>query len=509
MLISLGRNTAGKTIVAALAFLLSAVVISPTAAGAHDEGLEFEIGEAATTPIAAPFVGSFEVWCTMGNPAPGTLCQSHHSSPAIDFGMDPGTPINATGHGIVEEIETTCVGTNFCRGGAGNFIAILHDDGRFSRYLHLDEVFVAEGETVNVGDAIGTTGITGQTSAPHLHYDEQFPRGTRIPMGTLIACVDGEQVRYPDSLGLSDWNDVPFGTIIRNDDYGCLANSLQADPPDVDDDPDDAPTDPEASTTAVPVIASGDEVFGVAASIIEDVEDFEAEIQVGDEVTIVAVTSDAFSIFDAPEGQIQIRVRLNPTSPWSAPVLYDPSTVEPGPTCEGLHATSGLTGTRGPDVIIGTAGNDTIHAEQGDDIVCAGEGDDIVFGGRGADIIFGDVGDDDIRGGLGKDNILGGAGNDALRGGNGADALLGQAGDDFILGGNGADDIGGGAGADLLEGRNGNDVIKGGNGDDTLLGDRHNDALIGGAGVDSFNGGDGIDDCRVRAVDNTAVGCEG
>ena len=159
---------------ATLVLSLLASLLTPSTVGAHDES-EGTVGEASTTPIAAPFVGSFEVWCTMGNPAPGTLCRTHHSSPAIDFGMDPGTPINATGHGVVEEIETTCVGTNFCRGGAGNFIAILHDDGRYSRYLHLDEVFVDEGQVVDVGDVIGTSGITGQTSAPHLHYDEQFP----------------------------------------------------------------------------------------------------------------------------------------------------------------------------------------------------------------------------------------------------------------------------------------------------------------------------------------------
>ena len=492
---------------ATLVLSLLASLLTPSTVGAHDES-EGTVGEASTTPIAAPFVGSFEVWCTMGNPAPGTLCRTHHSSPAIDFGMDPGTPINATGHGVVEEIETTCVGTNFCRGGAGNFIAILHDDGRYSRYLHLDEVFVDEGQVVDVGDVIGTSGITGQTSAPHLHYDEQFPRGTRIPMGTLIACVDGEQVLYPESLGLSDWNDVPFGTVIRNDDYSCLGDtSLEttADIP-VQEAPE---VEPPAALPPTPIIASGEGVFGIAAPIVADVNDFEAEINADGEITIISVNASSFTVLDEPDSSTTVRLRIDSSSPWSPTVSYDPTTVLDGPTCEGLHATSGTQGTRGPDVIIGTDGDDLIEAEQGDDIVCGGDGNDTIFGGRGADIIFGESGDDDIRSGIGRDMVFGGSGDDALRSGNGIDVVLGQGGNDFILGGNGNDDLGGGAGADQIDGRNGDDVIKGGGGDDTLIGNRHNDELIGGAGFDTYDGGPGIDDCRAKAADAPdPVGCE-
>ena len=505
---------------------LVAALLSPIAVGAQDQR-EAVVGDAATTPIAAPFVGSYEVWCTMGNPAPGTLCQNHHSSPAVDFGMAPGTPINATGDGVVSEVEDSCVeGDSSCRGGAGKFVSVLHDDGRYSRYLHLSVIFVEEGQAVEVGDVLGEAGNTGRTSAPHLHYDEQFPVGTRIPMGTLIACVDGEQVLYPGSLGYTDWNDVPFGTIIRNDDYSCLANASQASPDvEPEEGPDAEPTEPEVETTETtedvpaaaepdvalqPIIASGDGIYGVTASIVEDTKDFEAEIRIGGLAAVVAVTSTSFTILDEPTEPVEIRVRRDSSEPWSPALTYDPTTVETAPTCEGLHATSGTQGTRGPDVIIGTDGDDLIHGEQGDDFICAGDGDDTVFGGRGADFILGEAGNDNIRSGIGRDTILGGAGNDALRSGNGIDVVLGQAGNDFVLGGNGNDDLGGGAGDDLLDGRNGDDIIKGGGGDDTLIGNRHNDELIGGDGVDTFDGGLGIDTCKVRPADATTptTGCE-
>lgn len=474
-------------------------VLSPIAVGAQDANL------AATTPIAVPFVGSFEVWCTSGNPAPGTLCRTHHSTPAIDFGLEPGDPINATGDGVVTEIETSCgVNDNSCRGGAGRFISILHDDGRYSRYLHLSAIFVEEGQDVQVGDVIGEAGNTGATSAPHLHYDEQFPLGTRVLLGTMIACVDGEQVLYPDSLGLSEWNDVPFGTVIRNDDYSCLADGLQ--PPPIED-----PVMPveDPSSEPAPIIASGDGIFAITAPVNGDTKDFEAEIRAGGETTIVSVSSTTFTILDERDQAVEIRLRRDSSSPWSASVSYDPATVATAPTCEGLHATSDLLGGRGPDVIIGTDGDDLIRGEQGDDIICAGDGDDIIFGGRGADSISGDAGNDDIRSGIGRDTILGGAGDDALRSGNGIDVVLGQAGDDFVLGGNGNDDIGGGAGDDFLDGRNGDDIIKGGGGDDTLIGNRHNDELVGGAGTDTFDGGLGVDTCNVKAAEASAsTGCE-
>ena len=304
-----------------------ATLLTPTLAGAADPARIAVVGEAAETPIAVPFVGSFEIWCTSGNPAPGTLCQTHHSTPAIDYGMDPGTPINATGDGVIEEIETECVGTNLCRGGAGNFISIVHEDGRLSRYLHLTDVFVEEGQSIEVGDVIGTTGITGQTSAPHLHYDEQFPKGTRVYMDTLIACVDGQQVLYPDSLGVTDWGDVPFGTIVQNDGYDCL-------------------------NTPAPILASGDGIVAITAPNISGVNSFQAEIQANGDLSIVQVNANSFTIVDANSGPMQIRLRTSESAPWSEGITYDPAQVPAAPTCVGLHATSDFAGTSAPDVII-------------------------------------------------------------------------------------------------------------------------------------------------------------
>lgn len=57
--------------------------------------------------------------------------------------------------------------------GHENFVIIEHSDGTFSRYFHLTE----NGALVNVGDTVlqletvGSSGHTGNSTDPHLHFD--------------------------------------------------------------------------------------------------------------------------------------------------------------------------------------------------------------------------------------------------------------------------------------------------------------------------------------------------
>ena len=47
----------------------------------------------------------------------------------------------------------------------------------------------------------------------------------RIFFGPFVACHGNTMVQYPDILGTTDWQAVPYGTTIRNDGYGCLGGS--------------------------------------------------------------------------------------------------------------------------------------------------------------------------------------------------------------------------------------------------------------------------------------------
>lgn len=445
----------------------------------------------ATTvsPVATPFVGEYPVWCTSGNPAPNNLCGTHHRTPAIDIGMDPGVEIRAAGDGTVVDVESGC-GPGYCRGGAGNFVAIAHADGTTSRYLHLAETLVAVDEVVVTGQLVGVSGASGQSSSPHLHYDEHFPAGTRTPFGPWLACVEGEVVQYPDAFGHDSWLDVPFGSILVNDGYDCLAGvELVADPP-------SAYTGP--GTVAVSV---SNPRFG---SVVE-LESLLIRAE-GTETTVERIApGQLLRRPAAPGATYSFRVRTQIGSAWTAwsePVSADPTTAVPGPTCRGLYAT-GTEGTSAIDVLIGTDHADELDGRAGNDIICGGPGDDVISGGTGNDFIDAGPGHDLVDAGDGRDRVRAGLGHDQVDAGDGRDRVSSGAGADRVLGGAGSDVLVGGVGADDLRGEGGNDRVKGGGGDDELRGGGGNDRLYGDAGTDRLDGGAGTDSCDFHESGST------
>lgn len=87
---------------------------------------------------------------------------------AWDFVMPIGTKILAAREGMVLEIEQrfTTVGLR------GNYLLIRHSDGQFSGYFHIQHngALVKVGEQVRQGQEIALSGMTGQTTLPHLHF---------------------------------------------------------------------------------------------------------------------------------------------------------------------------------------------------------------------------------------------------------------------------------------------------------------------------------------------------
>ena len=85
---------------------------------------------------------------------------------------------------------------------------------------------IGVGDWIEAGQLVGYAGLSGTTStASHLHYDETSPQNlpvNRIFFGPFVACHGNTMVQYPDILGTSDWQQVPYGTVIRNDGYECL-----------------------------------------------------------------------------------------------------------------------------------------------------------------------------------------------------------------------------------------------------------------------------------------------
>jgi murein DD-endopeptidase MepM/ murein hydrolase activator NlpD len=81
----------------------------------------------------------------------------------LDFRGDAGEPVRATAAGTVEQ-----AGWN---GGYGKLIEIDHGNGLSTRYGHLSEILVREGQSIKVGQIIGRIGSTGRSTGPHLHYE--------------------------------------------------------------------------------------------------------------------------------------------------------------------------------------------------------------------------------------------------------------------------------------------------------------------------------------------------
>ncbi len=95
-----------------------------------------------------------------------------------DFAAPEGTPIMASGDGIV-------IKASWC-GGGGNCVKIRHNSSYSTVYAHMSKFAknIRKGKRVKQGQIIGYVGSTGKSTGPHLHY-EVIHNGTRINSQTL------------------------------------------------------------------------------------------------------------------------------------------------------------------------------------------------------------------------------------------------------------------------------------------------------------------------------------
>ncbi len=93
---------------------------------------------------------------------PFTKARKMHQG--MDFTSPTGTPIFATGDGVVRRADNTA-------SGYGNHIVIQHGYGYETLYGHLSKYKCKAGQRVKRGDIIGYVGSTGRSEAPHLHYE--------------------------------------------------------------------------------------------------------------------------------------------------------------------------------------------------------------------------------------------------------------------------------------------------------------------------------------------------
>ncbi len=93
----------------------------------------------------------------------------------IDIAKSPGVPVYAAANGKVIEKK-------FDKGGFGNYLVIRHKAGFSTKYGHLGDVLVKEGDTVTQGQQIGTMGNTGLSTGFHLHFEVRLGDQVRDPL---------------------------------------------------------------------------------------------------------------------------------------------------------------------------------------------------------------------------------------------------------------------------------------------------------------------------------------
>jgi murein DD-endopeptidase MepM/ murein hydrolase activator NlpD len=137
-----------------------------------------------TSPYRAPFAiaSNYPITQAFPNVATHTTRDSYH---AVDLAMPIGTDIFAARDGVVFDVAST----NF-QGGLdperdgpnANVVRILHDDGTYAIYAHLNtnSIRVRPGDRVRRGQYIADSGNTGFSSGPHLHFVVVRNAGMRI-----------------------------------------------------------------------------------------------------------------------------------------------------------------------------------------------------------------------------------------------------------------------------------------------------------------------------------------
>jgi murein DD-endopeptidase MepM/ murein hydrolase activator NlpD len=111
----------------------------------------------------------------------------------LDFTAPQGTPIYATGDGIIK--------TAGMSSGTGNHVIINHGYGYETVYMHMVRIKAKVGQRVKRGDVIGWVGSTGASTGPHCHYEVHVNGRAVDPVYFFFNDLNAEQ--YDRVLKLS------------------------------------------------------------------------------------------------------------------------------------------------------------------------------------------------------------------------------------------------------------------------------------------------------------------
>lgn len=131
---------------------------------------------------------------------------SRSSHKGTDFGVPIGTPVFAASAGTVIRSTDGCGNNGYlgnrCGGGYGNHVIVAHANGHSTLYAHLSprSGLPAVGTRVGCGDRLGTSGHSGNSTGPHLHFEVRratdvsgyFAAGATDPYGGRCSSQAGD-----------------------------------------------------------------------------------------------------------------------------------------------------------------------------------------------------------------------------------------------------------------------------------------------------------------------------
>lgn len=104
----------------------------------------------------------------------------------IDFAAPVGAPVLAANRGRVAIVAEFFF--------PGRLVILDHGLGLHTAYFHLDTIAVSEGQLVERGDTLGTVGMTGRITGPHLHFGAQVGPA-RIDPAVLLGLAPPDEQR--------------------------------------------------------------------------------------------------------------------------------------------------------------------------------------------------------------------------------------------------------------------------------------------------------------------------
>lgn len=128
----------------------------------------------------------------------GNKINPFYKVPVMHGGLDiiapAGEPVYASADGVISDVKRS-------RKGLGNVVTIDHGNGYFTRYAHLADMEAVKGRKVRRGTRLGYVGVSGNSFAPHLHYEVLKDTLVLDPVNHMFASVTPEE--YMNMLVMS------------------------------------------------------------------------------------------------------------------------------------------------------------------------------------------------------------------------------------------------------------------------------------------------------------------